>query len=106
MQQLFAGADHHSEDRGLPERWTKTLDLGTQVTSIEGLSHERSTRVHAARRSRMVVSKCRSEFELQSSFLLIEFNGFRHRLQKGVDPRRIEMLSRLMLQIHPCHIRI
>ena len=59
MQQLLARPDHQTEEGNLPQRRAQASDFLAELAAIEGLSHDRASARHAARRVAMVVGKGR-----------------------------------------------
>ena len=99
MQQFFASADHHAEERDLCQRWAQAADFITEFSPIKRPRDDGASAIHPTGRLWVIVSEGRAKVELQGGFFFVERHRLWSCLQKRIDAGAIKMRARFMRQV-------
>ena len=99
VHNLLARSQHHAEHGQFRQRRAEIFDMRAELASVEGPRHHRAAALRATGGFRVIIGKHQGHVETQGGLRGEEVDGFRSGTQKGVDPRRVEAVARLVPQI-------
>jgi hypothetical protein len=99
MPDLGPGAQHHSEDGELGQRWGELLEALAQLAPIEGTRDHGATALLSAGRLGVIVGEHRGHVELHAGVAGEEVDRLRAVLYESVDALLVEMRGGLVLEV-------